>query len=68
LFFRLISKEGNEDIRRQLVEKGEPLFIKKGYKRIDIVAPEQDNAKHQEYIKYGFAKGNPYRWFWKEKN
>ena len=66
LFFRLISKEDEKDIRRQLLEKGESLFVKKGYKRIDIIAPEQDHAKHQEYIKNGFVKGNSYRWFWKE--
>lgn len=67
LFFRLISKEGKEDIRRQLLERGESFFVNKGYKRIDIIAPEQDTARHQEYIKNGFVKGNSYRWFWKEK-
>ncbi|MGV8142255.1 MAG: GNAT family N-acetyltransferase [Candidatus Pacearchaeota archaeon] len=65
LFFRLISQE--ESVRKELLKKGEEFFIKKGYKRIDIVAPEEDEARHKEYVKNGFNKGNPYRWFWKEK-
>ena len=67
LFFRLISKDDQDSIiRKSLVEKGQEFFLKKGYKRYDIIAPEEDSSRQQEYINLGFIKGNPYRWFWKE--
>jgi hypothetical protein len=64
LFFRLISSD--ENLRQQLLKKGEEFFINKGYKRLDIVVPDEDLSKHDEYMNAGFTKGNAYRWFWKE--
>lgn len=64
LFFRLLGK--TDSIRNELLKKGEELFQKIGYSETHILAPEEDNPKHNEYINYGFKKGKQYRWFWKE--
>ncbi len=63
LFFRLIAP--NEEVKKLLLAKGEEFFRVKGYKRIDIIAPEEDLSRQKEYADYGFNKGNLYRWFWK---
>jgi hypothetical protein len=68
LFFRLVIKEEKPEVRTELLRHGTEIFKERRYKRIDIVAPETDNKRHQEYIESGFTKGNLYRWFWKEEN
>jgi hypothetical protein len=63
LIFRLIAND--ENVRGQLLIQAELFLVKKGYERIDVVAPEEDHVRHEEYLRNGFTKGNPYRWFWK---
>jgi hypothetical protein len=65
LFFRLVSP--SEDVRKQLLAKGEEIFVGKGYGRLDIIAPEEDLSRQDEYVRNGFNKGSSYRWFWKER-
>lgn len=65
LFFRLVYTD--KIVIKPLLEKGEKFFVDKGYKRFDIVAPEQDLVRHKEYLNAGFNKGDGYRWFWKER-
>lgn len=67
LFFRLVTEKDQPDIRGRLLKRGEKIFTRKGYSRLDIIAPEEDTARHKEYARGGFKKGNSYRWFWKNK-
>jgi ribosomal protein S18 acetylase RimI-like enzyme len=68
ILFRLISKKGENtlSIRQRLLSEGENIFKQKGYKEAHIIAPEEDLNRQKEYEKYGFTKGNPYRWMWKK--
>lgn len=64
LFFRLISD--NHDARVALLEKGEEIFKKEGYKEVHIIAPLENIPIQNEYERYGFQQGKSYNWFWKK--
>ena len=64
--FVLVEKNKNSIVRQKLLKQGREIFAKQEYKRINIVSPEENNDRHEEYQANGFNKGNLYRWFWEE--
>lgn len=66
ILFRLVVRDNNSRITKELILHAEKILSKRGYKEVHITGPAENQTATEVRESSGFRKGKRYDWFWKK--